>query len=294
MSAITIHPLGTRQSLWGEGPVWWQEQLLYVDIEGHTIVQLCCDSGAEVAYSVGERVGMVVPASDGNWLYAGDNGITHFNPASDKKRLLADPEAHKRPQNRFNDGKCDPRGRLWAGTISTVKKPGDAALYRYDSQTGCQQVLADLTNSNGLCWSPCGTVFYHIDTPTQKVRAFDYDAATGAITDSRVVVDTGALNLEGSPDGMTIDLQGNLWITLCHGGAVVCCDPRQGKVLQRITFPAIETTSCCFGGAKLDRLFVTTGMPPQGKPSSSLDGYVFVVDGLGVSGAPTVPFCLSE
>ncbi len=294
MSGITINPLGARQSLWGEGPVWWQERLLYVDIEGHAIVELNCESGVETVYSIGERVGMVVPADDGNWLYAGDNGITRFNPASGNALLLADPESHKRTDNRFNDGKCDPQGRLWAGTISVVKKTGDAALYRYDAKSGCQQVLSGLTNSNGLCWSPCGSFFYHIDTPTREVRAYSYDAVSGELGAPRTVIDTHACGLPGTPDGMTIDTAGNLWVTLCHGGAVFCCEPATGKVLRLLEFPAIETTSCCFGGSGLDRLFVTSGIPPKDKVAEPDAGRVFVVDGLGVRGQPATPFACCE
>lgn len=290
MSSLTIQPIGTRQSIWGEGPLWWQNRLLYVDIEGHSIVVWDPVSNIELVYSVGERVGMVTPASHGNWIFAGDNGIAHFNPITGEKRVLADPEAAKRPHNRFNDGKCDPQGRLWAGTISTIKQTGDAALYRFDPKAGCQAMLTGLTNSNGLCWSPCGSIMYHIDTPTKQVRAYDFDGKTGSISNQRVVVDTDKLKLEGSPDGMTIDQQGHLWIALCHGGAVFCVNPARGdEILELIEFPTIETTSCCFGGEGWDQLYVTTGKAPKDKPSNALDGYVFVVSGLAVKGIPTVP-----
>jgi sugar lactone lactonase YvrE len=292
MAEISVQPIGARRSLWGEGPVWWQQRLLYVDIQGHAIVELNCENGDESIYPIGERVGMMVPATDGNWLYAGDSGIVYYDVQSARHRVLADPEASKRPDNRFNDGKCDPQGRLWAGTISTVKKTGDAALYCYDSKKGCRQVLSGLTNSNGLCWSSCMQVFYHIDTPTNQVRAYPFDARSGTIGSPRVVIDTEANGLPGCPDGMTIDENGNLWVALCHGGAVFCCEPGSGKILHLLSFPAIETTSCCFGGNNLERLFVTTGLPPKNKVPEADAGRVFVVDGLGVRGLPTVPFAI--
>jgi sugar lactone lactonase YvrE len=294
MSAVTIYPIGARRSLWGEGPVWWQDRLLYVDIEGHAIVELDCESGTETVHPVGERVGVVVPASDGSWLYAGDNGITHFDPQTGKRRVLADPEADKRQVTRFNDGKCDPQGRFWAGTMSTVRKTGDASLYRYDAKSGCQRVLPGLTNSNGLCWSSCGTIFYHIDTPTREVRAYSFDPLSGELGAPTTIINTHASGLPGTPDGMTIDADGNLWIALCHGGAVFCCEPASGKVLTLLEFPAIETTSCCFGGSGLDRLLVTTGIPPKDKVAEVDAGRVFVVDGLGVRGQPATPFAGSE
>ena len=96
------------------------------------------------------------------------------------------------------------------------------------------------------------------------------------------MADTGFLNLEGSPDGMTIDSQGMLWVAMCHGGVVVRINPDKGRVIQKVEFPCVETTACTFGGAGLDRLFVTTGVHKSLEEENA--GRVFVVDGLGVRG----------
>lgn len=288
MPKLNIQTIGTRVSQWGEGPIWWEGALHYVDIKGQAIICLDPYTGAETVWSFDEQVGTVVPTQRGGYLYAGDLGITRFDPAKGESLRLADPEAAMRPENRFNDGKCDPAGRFWAGTISQVKKTGSAACYMFDLDGTIEKKIESVTNSNGLCWSADAKTFYYIDTPTQSITAYDYDLATGSIAKARTCVDTAALGYTSSPDGMTIDAEGMLWVAFCHGGCVVRFDPVTGQKLQQVDFPCIETTACAFGGSELDRLFVTTGI------KSGLDepdaGKVFVVDGLGVQGVPAFAY----
>ena len=283
MSAnLTIQTIGARVSKWGEGPIWWENHLHYVDIEGHKLVRLNPETGEEQSWAIGERIGTVVPRAAGGYLYAGDFGISEFDPLTGLKTSLADPEAEKRPDNRFNDGKCDPAGRFWAGTISLVKKTGDAKLYSFDSQNGLQVKVPEVTNSNGICWSADAKTMYYIDTPLQQIRAYDYDQASGEISNARVVVDTKALGYDSSPDGMTIDADDKLWVAFCHGGCVVRFDPQSGEKLQQVDLPCVETTACAFGGPNLDRLFVTTGIHKTKEEADA--GKIFVIDGLGVKG----------
>ena len=133
MSTLSIKTIGTHISKWGEGPIWWNDRFIYVDIRAHKLITLNPENGEEQIYEMGERIGTVVPRSGGGFLCAGDSGIYSFNPKTGDTQNLADPEADKRPDNRFNDGKCDPAGRFWAGTISLVKNTGDAALYMLDT-----------------------------------------------------------------------------------------------------------------------------------------------------------------
>ena len=279
---ITICPIGSRVSKWGEGPIFWNDHLLYVDIEGHTLIQLNPESGDEEFWEMGERIGTVVPRVEGGFLCAGDSGIYTFDPTTGEKVNVADPEADKRPDNRFNDGKCDPSGRFWAGTISTVKKTGDANLYMLDKDGTLSLKVDEVTNSNGICWNGDATVMYYIDTPTKKVMAYSYENLLGSISQPSLVADSGVLGLEGSPDGMTIDSEGMLWVAMCHGGLVVRINPDSGKVIQQVELPCVETTACAFGGVNLDRLFVTTGLHKSLEEENA--GRVFVVDGLGVQG----------
>jgi sugar lactone lactonase YvrE len=263
--------------------------LYYVDIEGHKLHRLDPGSGAESAWDVGERIGTVVATGTKDVvIYAGDTGYVRFDLSTGERTALADPEAALRDKNRFNDGKCDPAGRFWAGTISTVKETGTANLYCLAADGSCTRKLPNLTNSNGLCWSADAKTMYHIDTPTQEVRAYDFDLESGAIDNARVAVDTAAHGYASSPDGMTIDSEGMLWVAFCHGGCVVRFDPQKDKELQRVDLPCIETTACTFGGDQLDRLFVTTGIKPGlDEPEA---GRVFVIDGLGIQGLPAFAF----
>lgn len=279
---------GSRVSEWGEGPIWFGGRLYYVDIEGHKVVAYDPGSDSEEVWDVGERVGTVVPRASGGLVIAGDFGISFFDPVTGVKTPVADPEAEKRPDNRFNDGKCDPGGRFWAGTMSMVRKTGDAALYRLDADLTVARVLPGVTVSNGLCWSADARTLFYIDSPRKRVLAFDFDNATGAIAGERVAVDTAALGLPGAPDGMTIDADGHLWVAMCHAGLVVCLDPAAGVEIDRIAVPdAVETTACAFGGEDLASLYITTGIHKDA--AEALGGRLFVVEP-GVRGVPAFAF----
>ena len=289
MTTPTTKTIGKQISQWGEGPIWWDNSLFYVDIAGNKLLRLKPETGEESIWDVGERIGTIVPSkNDDEVIYAGDTGYVRFNLKTGSKTALADPEASMRGKNRFNDGKCDPAGRFWAGTISMVKDTGSANLYCLDTDGSLSLKVSGVTNSNGICWNADATKMFYIDTPTQNVRAYDYDLESGAISNARVVVDTAAHGYNSSPDGMTIDADGMLWVAFCHGACVVRFDPRTNKELQRVDLPCIETTACTFGGENLDRLFVTTGIKTDlNEPDA---GKVFVIDGLGIKGVPAFAF----
>jgi sugar lactone lactonase YvrE len=255
--AISANLVGEYEAQWGEGPIWHEGYLLCVDIEGHKVIRFDPASGSETVVDVGERVGTVVPRKSGGWVIAGDNGFSFVDPESGTVTRIADPEPDKKPDNRFNDGKCDPAGRFWAGTISMVKKTGAAALYMLDAEGKVHLKYPNVTNSNGLCWSADAGTFYYIDTPSKKVRAFDFDNANGEISGERTAIDTQ--HITSSPDGMAIDVNGNLWVAFCRGSAVICFDPATGGELDRIDLPVTGVTACAFGGPDLKTLFITTG-----------------------------------
>jgi len=286
--SISITPIGSRISKWGEGPIFWNEQLLYVDIEGHALICLNPKNGEEQVWEIGERIGTVVPRQSGGFVCAGDSGIYSFDPETGEKKSMADPESDKRPDNRFNDGKCDPSGRFWAGTISTVKKTGDANLYMLDVNGDLSLKVPGVTNSNGICWNAKADRMYYIDTPTKEIWAFPFNNQLSELGEKQVVFNTEDAGLDGSPDGMTMDEDGMLWVAMCHGGAVLRIDPHNGSLLQKIDFPCVETTACAFGGDKLERLFVTTGIHKSIEEENA--GRVFVVDGLGVVGTKAFSF----
>ena len=255
---IQVETVGTQISVWGEGPIWHQDRLLYVDIESHKIHAFDPASGAEQTWDVGQRVGVVVPRASGGFVWAGDTGFHFLDEATGLSTFIGDPEPEL-PDNRFNDGKCDPAGRFWAGSIC-LKKRQEAALYCLHQDLSIEKKFSPVTNSNGIVWSRDGRTMFYIDTPSKKIRAFDFDVSTSAISNERVVWDTS--EDVTSPDGMTIDSEDRLWVAFCHGGKVICYDPATRSVQQQIDFPCIETTACAFGGPDLRDLYVTTGLKP--------------------------------
>ncbi len=283
LGMISVEVVGSAVSKWGEGPVWWQGVLYYVDIEGKKVCSYDPETGEEKSWDVGQRVGTVVPRANGGLVFAGDDGFWFLNPESGEVSAIADPEPDK-ADNRFNDGKCSPDGRFFAGTISLVKKHGDARLYRLDPDLSVHEAFGPVTNSNGIVWSADGKTVYYIDTPRKEVLALDY--RSGELTNPRSVVSTK--HHESSPDGMTIDADGNLWIAFCHGACVCCYDPKSGEELRKIDLPCLETTACAFGGKTLTDLYVTTGIHKTEVEEHA--GRLLRIRGLGVKGTEAHAF----
>jgi len=248
-----VRVLLPAQAELGEGAIWnpHDEKLYWVDIEGQALHIFDPATGHDRQLATNSRVGTVVPAEPGFVLVALQSGIHRMDTATGTLTQLTAPLDSN---VRFNDGKCDPAGRFWVGTLVLDDSHGGAVLYRLDADHRLRLVLDQVTISNGLIWTADRQTMYYIDTPTQTVQAFDYADATGAITNGRVVIRIP----DGAPDGMTIDADGNLWIALWGGGRVVCYDPRTGALLHTVPVPAPNPSSCAFGGPELKTLFITT------------------------------------
>lgn len=279
----TITTVGTYVAQWGEGPIWVDNGLYYVDIEKHKVLRYLPEVDSEESWEIGERVGTVVPREGGGLVIAGDTGFSYLNDITGDIEPIFDPEPEKE-NNRFNDGKCSPDGHFFAGSISLVKNEGDASLYRLSPDQSVTEVYRGVTNSNGIIWNAAGDTMYYIDTPRREIMAFDY--AEGVISNERVVADTK--HIEASPDGMTIDTNGNLWTAFCHGACVACFDPVSGKEIHRVEIPCLETTACAFGGENLDELYITTGIHKSEVEEHA--GKLWKVSGLGVKGLPAQIF----
>lgn len=283
--STTPTPVGSHISKWGEGPIWHGNRLLYVDIEAHKIIAFDPSSGTEKIWDVGQRVGTVVPRASGGLVWAGDDGIFALDEASGKSTLICDPEADIET-NRFNDGKCDPAGRFWAGTMHLgPNRTATGSLWCLHADGRIERKFGPVTVSNGLVWTRDKRTMYYIDTPRKNVIAFDFDNDTGVISNERIAID--CQGFAGVPDGMTIDADDKLWIAFCHGGKVLCIDPHSAKVGHEISFPCIETTACAFGGEDLGDLYITTGL--SGKSDEPLAGRVFVCRP-GARGVPSDSF----
>ena len=267
----------------GEGP-WWDEssgQLYWVDINRPALHVFDAATGRDHSYDVGALVGTVVLGRSGAVYLAVKEGFARFDMVSGTLAYLARPADHP-TSNRFNDGKCSPEGRFWAGTMALAGAAGAGALYRLDPDHSCHAILTGVTISNGLVWTADGGTMYYIDSPTRSVVAFPYDQASGALGEPRVVVDTAAV--AGVPDGMAIDAEGKLWIAHFGGWAVRRWDPVDGALLAEVAVPAANVTACAFGGPALRTLYITThGGDKPDKTGEPHAGGLFVVE-TGVQG----------
>ncbi|MGH8979419.1 MAG: SMP-30/gluconolactonase/LRE family protein [Acidimicrobiales bacterium] len=246
---VTIEAVTPSGALLGEGPSWHDvaECLYWVDIRRGEVHRYRAGAGDSVLATLGVPVGAAVPRERGGLLLAAGMGFAVLRE-SGEITWLATVDAG----DRMNDGKCDPRGRFFAGTLTHDRRP-TAALYRLDVDGGVEMVLGGLAVSNGLGWSPEGDRFYHIDTPTRRVDVFDYDLDRGSLANRRTFVDLE--NAPGNPDGLTLDSEGGVWVVLCRGSSVRRFTP-EGALDCVIDLPVTRATSCTFGGADL---YVTTG-----------------------------------
>ena len=249
--------LNVRAEL-GEGPVWDAASgtLYRVDLFAGVVHRYQPASGLTGSVEVGEIIGCVVPRQSGGLLAATASGIYHLDPATGAKTRVSAIEAD-RPETHFNDGKVDPAGRFWFGSIA-VDRTSDVLgdLYSLEPDLTVTHRLAGVDNTNGMDWSPDGRTMYYIDSLTRQVTAYDYDAASGAIANPRPLVTLPEGT--GVPDGMTVSVDGTLWVAHWGGARVTRWHPATGALLQTIAVPANLTTSCAFAGPALDELYITT------------------------------------
>lgn len=237
----------------GEGPIWHaRKNLLYwLDIENGEVHVFDPASGRDRVLNVGQQVGTVVPRARGGVMLAVAKGFASLDLESGAFAVVANPEPST--GNRFNDGKCDPAGRFWAGTIG---KSGTANVYRLDADLTSHKVIEGITCSNGIVWSLDRRTMYYIDTPTQCVVAYDYDDATGAIANKRVAITVA--KEQGYPDGMTLDAEGMVWVGMWDGWALTRWNPATGQLLETVKLPVARVTAAAFGGPDLGTLYITT------------------------------------
>lgn len=256
----------------GESPVWDSRTgtLLWVDIPRGTLHRYDPSDGRDRviatlevplgAVAVRRDGGFVLAAGRGFWLLDGDR-LTHLADVHDRGK-------------RMNDGKCDPAGRFWAGTMTADRRPG-AGLYCLDAERRVRPVLDAVNLSNGLGWSPDGHTMYYVDTPTRRVDAFSFDAETGTLSGRRPFVDLSAY--QGNPDGLTVDADGGVWVAMARGSAVrrFTADGRPDQIIE---VPAEKVTSVTFGGPDLRDLYITTstdGLSEEQRRAQPQAGLVF-------------------
>jgi sugar lactone lactonase YvrE len=276
------------QAKLGEGAIWdgRQQQLLWIDILGKSLHVFDPITGKDRAIDVGQFIGTVVPRRAGGAMVAVYDGFAALDLVTGKLEFITDPEADL-PDTRFNDGKCDPAGRFWAGTMSLKGVNEAGSLYVLDANHSVRRMVTGVSVSNGIVWSRDARTMYYIDTRLQRVDAFDYDLATGNITNRRVAIPIPAD--QGHPDGMTIDAEGMLWIAHWDGRRVTRWNPLTGQLLQTIQVPVARVTSCAFGGPQLDTLYITTAQPAKTDPAQPNAGGLFAAKP-GVCGLPAFEY----
>ncbi|XP_022189559.2 LOW QUALITY PROTEIN: regucalcin [Nilaparvata lugens] len=292
----------------GEGPHWDVETqcLYYVDIKSGSIH--CYNRELNKNYSavVGEGkkpVSLIIPVEGQSNRYMisvkNDVALVTWDGASTDVtdlEVIASLEPADNT-NRLNDGKADPKGRLWAGTMGrqiidevTQEKTYElekGSLYLLYKDKTVKKQLTKLGIANGLAWTVDKKKMYYIDSMKKRVDSYDYDDDTGNLSNEKVVFDFTKNEIPGFPDGMTMDAEGKLYVANYGGSQVLKIDPESGDLLDKIVIPALNVTSVAFGGTNLDELYVTTASAD--KPTvegEENDGCLFRVTSINAKGLP--------
>jgi sugar lactone lactonase YvrE len=241
----------------GEGPLWIAKLgcFFWVDIEKGNLFRYHLATEQLEIRHFPHRLAVVLEGQNGKLILGLDRKLVRYDWETQEIEELCGVEADL-TLNRFNDGKVDPKGRIWIGTLSTLFTEGAGSLYRIGTDLNPEVQLKNLTISNGMAWTADQQTFYFIDTPTKKIQEFSFDLESGAIEFRRIAVEIP--EGLGFPDGMCIDREGMLWVAHYAGSGVYRWDPNTGQLLDKIELPVPHVTSCCFGGENLDVMLITT------------------------------------
>jgi sugar lactone lactonase YvrE len=269
----------------GEGPIWdaAAQCLYWIDIKRPAIYRFEPARGQTGVWPLPKPVGCITPAADGRFVLADENGFAWLDAGSGELTRIADPEP-EHPENRFNDGKVDRAGRFWAGTLYEHEVREAGSLYRLDRDLTVTKWVSGLGCPNGIGWSPDNRTLYFTDSVARTIWAYEYDLATGDLGARRdfAKLDPG----DGVPDGLTVDREGGVWSCVWDGWRIIRYTP-DGAIEREIRMPVQRPTSCMFGGASLDTLYVTSAS--GGLQGALLAGGLFAVH-TGVSGLAETPF----
>jgi sugar lactone lactonase YvrE len=291
----------------GEGAIWHSALGVYLTVDIYGPSTLCPGPAIFLhdPYTVGSSprcipmpsyCGTVVPSSArggaSEVLVALADGIHAVDLGSGALRAIANPDPAAPSSNRWNDGKCSPEGRFWAGTMGAPGRvdPGVGGLFVLDA-AGCRRALSGVTISNGLAWSADGKTMYYIDTVLERVDALDYDPASGTIANRRPAfhIPPGT----GHPDGCCIDASGNLWVAQWGGARVVAYRISDGAIVAEVKVPAAHVSSVTFGGPSLSDLYITSAkehLSAEERAAQPLAGNCFIVRNCGFTGVPACVF----
>ncbi|XP_026736790.1 regucalcin-like [Trichoplusia ni] len=283
----------------GEGPHWYSEEnaLYLVDIENYTIIKYEKTTRKQIRAKLEEKPHFIIPieGKKNHFVVSQGRKVVEIEWTADEDpprilRTITEVD-QEYPNHVLNDAKADPMGRLYTGTLTDLvgsERPKAGSLYRIDRDHTTTKVASGIQVSNGLCWDLKAKAFYYIDSLTRVIQVYDYNVATGDISNPRIAFSLIENDLKGYPDGMTIDTDGNLWVAIFGQSQVLKIDPRKKKVLETIEIPVPQVTSVTFGGPNLDILFVTTACVDfEGKPDRP-SGTTYAVSGISARGHPNL------
>ncbi|ASJ70907.1 SMP-30/gluconolactonase/LRE family protein [Granulosicoccus antarcticus] len=280
----------------GEGPHWSapEKTLYWVDIVNPALQSIkmgadgTLDEKTFIRRQMPEMVGLAVPRVEGGFIAGSESGILAIDP-SGKITTLAQPEAHL-PDNRFNDGKCDARGRLWASSLSMSDTSEQASLWRIDPDGSLSCMMDKVNIGNGLGWSDDNRTFYFTDSGKATIYRFDFDLESGTLSNRSVFAGPDKYR-KGVPDGLAVDIEGYVWSAQWDGACIIRYAP-DGSIDRIINVPVPRPTSCSFGGVDGSTLFVTSarvGLSETQLAEAPLSGSLFAIES-GTTGKPGQSF----
>ena len=286
----SVECIWTAETTLGEAPTWCPNEraIYWVDIDGKAILRIDPRSGDRQRFPQHFEFGCIVKRANGGFIAGTNAGLVHLDADLASCEVFATPESGF-PRNRFNDGKCDRRGRFWVGSTDMDETDPNGALYRVNGSGDVSRMLPGVIVSNGLGWSPDDKTMYFTDSGHGVIYAFDFDVDAGEIDNQREFARVAPA--AGMPDGLAVDSEGCVWGAHWGGWRLTRYDP-DGQIDRIIDMPVPHVTSLAFGGDCLDQMFVTTarlGLSEDQLKEAPLSGGLFRVDA-GVSGLPEIPY----
>ncbi len=266
----------------GEGPIWSANtnSVTWTDITQNTFHTADIDTGKTLSFGVPSMVGAIAHSKEGGYIAATQKGFARIGVDGKYSPL----HSFLPDDMRMNDGKVDPSGRFWAGSMALSFEKGRGSLYVLEKDNSYRSILDDITLSNGMGWSPDAQYFYYIDSVPGVLKRFDYDLYTGYISNPKDLITFDSSS--GIPDGMSMSSDGKIVIALWDGGRIEIYEP-SGEKVSEITLGVSRPTSCTFAGPNRDILIVSTASQGIDQADEPLAGKILAVTGTGLSGLPT-------
>ncbi|MEJ8561353.1 SMP-30/gluconolactonase/LRE family protein [Yoonia sp. GPGPB17] len=254
----------------GEGPLWHplRKQLFWFDILGKRLHT----KGKQWQFD--DYVSAAGWTSETTLLIATSNALRHFDITTGDHNVVVPLEADDLV-TRSNDGRADPQGGFWIGTMGINAEENAGAIYRF-YKGDLRKLYTDITISNAICFSPDGKTAYFTDTPTQQIMRVPLDGDGWPIDEPTLHIDLQGTTFR--PDGAVVDAAGNLWNAQWGSGRIAGYDPK-GAFIESFSFAASQTSCPAFGGDDLNTLFATSAAiglegPDQGKTFSAQTRYI--------------------